>query len=60
MAVLEDLSTRMKQILTQSQTHNPATTYDIDVAKNVIKLDGKDYALWPQTVKMHISGRDRF
>ncbi|EEF38982.1 conserved hypothetical protein [Ricinus communis] len=39
---LEDLKTKMNQILTQT----PTVTHDSAAAQIRIKLDGKNYALW--------------
>lgn len=58
-ALLEDLTTRMTQVLTQNQIQTPAATSDPTATQIGIKLDGKNYALWSQVVEMYISGKDK-
>ena len=45
-AILENLTTRMTQVLTENQTQTQVTTYDTSTAQIGIKLDGSNYALW--------------
>ena len=42
---LDDLTTRMAQIVTQNQTQTPSVIYDTVVVPTGIKLDGTNYAL---------------
>ena len=58
-AILENLTTRMTQVLTENQTQTQVTTYDTSTAQIGIKLDGSNYALWSQVVEMYISGKDK-
>ena len=56
---LDDLTTRMAQIVTQNQTQTPSVIYDTVAVPIGIKLDGTNYALWSQIVEMYISGKDK-
>jgi hypothetical protein len=57
-AILQDLTTRMTQVLTQNQTPISAVTYDT-ATPITIKLNGTNYALLSQIVEMYISGKDK-
>ncbi|GAU12881.1 hypothetical protein TSUD_73680 [Trifolium subterraneum] len=55
---MEDLTSRMTQVLSQNQTQAHTTDVDSFMAQIGIKLDGSNYALWSQIVEMYISGKD--
>jgi hypothetical protein len=57
-AILEDLTTRMTQVLTQNQTPTSAVTYDT-ATPIIIKLNGTNYTLWSQIVEMYISRKEQ-
>lgn len=54
-AILDDLMTRMTQVLTQNQV----STYEAPAALIGIKLDSSNYGLLSQVVEMYISGKDK-
>ncbi|MCI04263.1 hypothetical protein A2U01_0025309, partial [Trifolium medium] len=57
---MEDLTSRMTQVLTQNQTQTHTTNNDSSAAAQIgIKLDGSNYPLWSQIVEMYISGKDK-
>ena len=58
-AVLENLTTRMQQALTQNQIQTQATTHDPSTIQIGIKLNGTNYALWSQMMEMYISSKDK-
>lgn len=58
--VLEDLTTRMTEVISQNQTQSHISTYDLPTAQIGIKLDGTNYALWSQVVEMYVSGQDKW
>lgn len=58
-AILDDLTTRMMQVLNQNQTKNQIDTIDTPAASIGIKLDGSNYGLWSQVVEMYIAGKDK-
>ena len=58
-SILNDLTTKMMEVLTKAQTspqplHADSSTTPID-----IKLEGSNYALWSQVIEMYISGKDK-
>ena len=57
-AILEDLTTRMTQVLRPNQTLTLAVTYDVD-NPITIKLNGTNYTLWSQIVEMFILRKDK-
>ncbi|MCI32447.1 hypothetical protein A2U01_0053661, partial [Trifolium medium] len=59
--LLEDLTSKLAQILTQTQpqTHTQIQTNDSSAAQIGIKLDDSNYPLWSQVVEMFISGKDK-
>lgn len=60
-STLDDFTTKMTQLLQQTQLPNQAGVppYDVAVAPIGIKLNGTNYALWSQVLEMFISGRDK-
>ena len=58
-ALLENLTEKMTQVLTQNQTQTLVMISDSADAQIGIKLDITDYALWSQIVEMYISGKDK-
>lgn len=58
-AILDDLTTRMMQVLNQNQTKNQIDTIETPAASIGIKLDGSNYGLWSQVVEMYIAGKDK-
>ena len=56
-SILAELTTRMTEVLIKTST--PTQTSDGTTALIGIKLDGTNYALWSQMVKMYISGKDK-
>ena len=57
-AILDELSFKMQKALiqTQTSTHPNSDNYAIQMG---IKLDGQNYALWSQVMKMYIAGKDK-
>ena len=57
-AILDDLTIKMQQALTQTQTstHSSSDNFGIPMG---IKLDGQNYALWSQVMEMYIAGKDK-
>ncbi|XP_045787537.1 uncharacterized protein LOC123882926 [Trifolium pratense] len=58
-SIMEDLTSRMTQVLNQNQTQTHTTNDDSSAAQIGIKLDGSNYPLWSQIVEMYISGKDK-
>lgn len=56
---LEDLTSRMTQVLTQTQTHIQLSSHNSFVTHIDIKLDNTNYVLWSQVVKIYILGKDK-
>ena len=57
-AILDDLTIKMQQALTQTQTstHSSSDNFGIPMG---IKLDGQNYALWSQVMEMYIAEKDK-
>ncbi|KAG8368503.1 hypothetical protein BUALT_Bualt15G0052400 [Buddleja alternifolia] len=58
-SILEDLTTKMTEVLTRNQYQSQPPSNDSSAAQIGIKLDGTNYALWSQVVEMYISGKDK-
>ena len=57
--ILEDLTTKMMEILTRAQITSQPPLTEASTAPISIKLGGSNYALWSQVVEMYISGKDK-
>ena len=57
--ILEDLTTKMIEVLTRAQTVSQPPLTEASTAPISIKLGGSNYALWSQVVEMYISGKDK-
>ena len=57
-AILDDLTIKMQQSLTQTQisTNSSSDNFGIQMG---IKLHGHNYALWSQVMEMYIAGKDK-
>ncbi|KAL6319103.1 hypothetical protein AAG906_001576 [Vitis piasezkii] len=58
-SILNDLMTKMTEVLTRAQTSPQPLLADSSTAPIGIKLEGSNYALWSQVVEMYISGKDK-
>ncbi|WKA08566.1 hypothetical protein VitviT2T_026277 [Vitis vinifera] len=58
-SILNDLTTKMTEVLTRAQTSPQPLLADSSTAPIGIKLEGSNYALWSQVVEMYISGKDK-
>ena len=58
-SILNDLTTKMTEVLTRAQTSPQPLLVDSSTAPIGIKLEGSNYALWSQVVEMYISGKDK-
>ena len=58
-SLLNDLTTKMTEVLTRAQTSPQPLLADSSTTPIGIKLEGSNYALWSQVVEMYISGKDK-
>ena len=58
-SILNNLTTKMMEVLTRAQTSPQPLLTDSLTTPIGIKLEGSNYALWSQVVKMYISGKDK-
>lgn len=58
-SILNDLTTKMTEVLTKAQTSPQPLLADSSTAPIGIKLEGSNYVLWSQVVEMYISGKDK-
>ena len=58
-SILNDLTTKMTEVLTRAQTSPQPLLADSSTAPIGIKLEGSNYALWSQVVETYISGKDK-
>ena len=57
-AILDDLTIKMQQVLAQTQISINSSSDNFGIQMD-IKLDGHNYALWSQVMKMYIAGKDK-
>ena len=58
-SILNDLTTKMTDVLTWAQTSPQPLLANSSTAPINIKLEWSNYALWSQVVEMYISGNDK-
>ena len=58
-SILNDLTTKMTEVLTRAQISPQPLLADSSTTPIGIKLEGSNYALWSQVVEMYISGKDK-
>ena len=56
--ILDDLTIKMQQVLTQTQISTNSSSYNFGIQMG-IKLDGHNYALWSRVMEMYIVGKDK-
>ena len=57
-AILDDLTIKMQQALTQTQISTNSSSDNFGMQMG-IKLDGQNYALWSQVMEMYIAEKDK-
>ena len=57
-AILDDLTIKMQQALTQTQTSTHPSSNNFGIPMG-IKLDGQNYALCSQVMEMYIAEKDK-